>query len=338
VSAAEHAIGVVKVEGDFDRHGGKDEPDQVAPAKEHEHELESERRWLASDAVTRIKMRNSLFAGESSGVSSPVQRPPVVEVDQRANLIKTSQSSNGRDDEHDAEPQRATSAHDGVIEADAAVGADLGEEEGVGNQALLRILRLRFVKLTPERDQRVVDAMQPEPHAVHADAQTDSQPQMGTEAAEHAHGAGPVVVVQAGAVAPDAEDTKNSPTAEMHEHQAVDLGELVRAAVVGHGDEQREQKDGTGVGGTSKLGREQCVGDVAAEPREVDTQPDTEAVVVCRAVAHALVCAGIARGEETRAPVHRRGHGRGRGDVACRGVLLLSALQVEALRVTIEEE
>ena len=66
----------------------------------------------------------------------------------------------------------------------------------------------------------------------------------------------------------------------MHQHQAVDLGEALGPAVVGHGDEQGEQEDGTGVHGSAELGREDGVCEVATQPGEIHTESHSEAIVV----------------------------------------------------------
>ncbi len=118
---------------------------------------------------------------------------------------------------------------------------DAGEEEGVQGGALGRVGRVDAVA-GPHGVEAAGDAAGPEPQAVDADGEADHHADVGAEAAEEADGARAVVGVEAGAVAQSVRDAEDGAAAEVHEHEAVDLAERARHAVVGHGDEKVRMK------------------------------------------------------------------------------------------------
>jgi len=119
---------------------------------------------------------------------------------------------------------------------------------------------------------------------------------MCSEPAELPNGFRAVVGIASGSVAPDAEHAKDGAAAEMHQSQAVDLRQLVRATVVGHGDEESQQEYRRRVSRRGEFRRQQRVGNVAAQPGEINSQTHAEAVVVGSAIGETFEIIGA--GEE----------------------------------------
>jgi len=128
---------------------------------------------------------------------------------------------------------------------------------------------------------------------------------MCSEPAELPNGFRAVVGIASGSVAPDAEHAKDGAAAEMHQSQAVDLRQLVRATVVGHGDEESQQEYRRRVSRRGEFRRQQRVGNVAAQPGEINSQTHAEAVVVGGAIGETFEIIGA--GEEQMHAAAARG-------------------------------
>ena len=102
---------------------------------------------------------------------------------------------------------------------------------------------------------------------------------MRAEAAEVLNPRG-TLLVEGGAVSPDAEAGEDETGAHLHEDQAVDLVDGLAEAALEDADEEGEEEDAVCVEGARDLGSEEDVGEVGGEPGEVYAEPDAKAVVI----------------------------------------------------------
>lgn len=179
----------------------------------------------------------------------------------------------------DAEVEHAGRAHDEVVVSDALGRLDLGEKEGVKSAALWGIGRIGSVTWS-QREETAGDTHGPEPHAVRAHGKGSNHPDVCSEAAKERNGSWSMLGIETCTIAPDAEDAEDGATAEMHEDQAVHLTELSGDTVIYHGDEKGEQENRVSVEGAGGLGRKYSIGGPGLEPGKVDTEANSEAIVV----------------------------------------------------------
>src|SRR5688572_20080078 len=74
----------------------------------------------------------------------------------------------------------------------------------------------------------------------------------------------------------------------MHQHESIDLREVIAHAVLRQRSKQRQQEDGVGARSGPDSGGKQDVTEVGIDPGEVDAHANTEAIVIASAVTVAL--------------------------------------------------